>query len=141
MLKKIFFASVLLMNSVLICNVQAEEIYVQNGDTALAFELDSIVLDHPPNKSKFQITATRKIVGQVQTKQYTGNFDEDNVTQYHIKFDCKNQTIQFLDIIIGDKNNGELKYKNDKKGQVIHANSEQDLEMLNLVCSNVIAVN
>lgn len=49
-------------------------------------------------------------------------------------FDCSHKTIQILDFMIGDKNNGELKYKSDKKSEVMKATGDNDLAMLNLVC-------
>lgn len=132
-----FLCSGLILSSVFLGSVHAEEVYYQFGDTALAFELDSIVFDLP-NKNKFDITATRKVVGQVESKNYTGNFDEDNITQFHMRFDCKNKTMQYLDMMIGDKNNGEVKYKNTKKSPLIQAKTGHDLDMLNLVCGNAI---
>ena len=44
--------------------------------------------------------------------------------------------MQILDFMIGDKNNGEVKYKSDKKGEIVKVNSGNDLAMLNLVCEN-----
>ncbi len=89
-----------------------------------------------PSKSKFKITATTKQVGVPETKFYTGEFDKDNIVQFHMAFDCSYKTIQILDFMIGDKNNGELKYKSDKKSEVMKATGDNDLAMLNLVCEN-----
>lgn len=130
-----FLCSSFILTSVFLSSAHADDVYYQFGDTALAFDLDSIVYDLP-NKNKFDITATRKVVGQVETQNYTGNFDEDNITQFHMRFDCKKKTLQFLDIMIGDKNNGEVKYKNTEKGPVIKALQGSDQDILNLVCSN-----
>lgn len=130
-----FLCSSFILTSVFLSTAHADEVYYQFGDTALAFDLDSIVYDLP-NKNKFDITATRKVVGQVETQNYTGNFDEDNITQFHMRFDCKKKTLQFLDIMIGDKNNGEVKYKNTQKSPLIQALQGNDQDMLNLVCSN-----
>ncbi len=55
-------------------------------------------------------------------------------------FDCSHKTIQILDFMIGDKNNGELKYKSDKKSEVMKATRDNDLAMLNLVCENAKAI-
>ncbi len=55
-------------------------------------------------------------------------------------FDCSHKTIQILDLMIGDKNNGELKYKSDKKSEVMKATGDNDLAMLNLVCENAKAI-
>ncbi|MGL2974726.1 hypothetical protein [Acinetobacter nosocomialis] len=106
---------------------------------AYAFELDSIEF-YLPSKSKFKITATRKLVGVPETKFYTGDFDKDNIAQFHMAFDCSHKTIQILDFMIGDKNNGELKYKSDKKSEVMKATGDNDLAMLNLVCENAKAI-
>lgn len=115
--------------------IQAEEVYFQQEDIAYAFELDSIEF-YLPSKSKFKITATTKQVGVPETKFYTGEFDKDNIAQFHMAFDCSHKTIQILDFMIGDKNNGELKHKNDRKGEVMKVTSDNDLAMLNLVCEN-----
>ena len=134
MLKNVISFSVF---AVIACfgTLHAEEVYYQTGDIAYAFELDSIVFKSA-DKTKFDITAKRQLVGVEIKQEYTGNFDEDNITQYHINFDCKNKTMQILDMMISDKNNGALKYKTNKKGEVIKAQSE-NLNMLNLVCGNV----
>lgn len=116
-------------------SIQAEEVYFQQEDIAYAFELDSIEF-YLPSKSKFKITATTKQVGVPETKFYTGEFDKDNIVQFHMAFDCSHKTIQILDFMIGDKNNGELKHKNDRKGEVMKVTSDNDLAMLNLVCEN-----
>lgn len=116
-------------------SIQAEEVYFQQEDIAYAFELDSIEF-YSPSKSKFKITATTKQVGVPETKFYTGEFDKDNIVQFHMAFDCSHKTIQILDFMIGDKNNGELKHKNDRKGEVMKVTSDNDLAMLNLVCEN-----
>ncbi|AOA57385.1 hypothetical protein [Acinetobacter larvae] len=116
-------------------SIRAEEVYFQYGDIAYAFELDSIEF-YPSTQSKFKITAIRKLVGVPETKFYTGKFEEDTIAQYHMAFDCAHQSIQILDFMIGDKNNGAVKYKSDKKGEIIKAHAGHDLAMLNLVCEN-----
>lgn len=138
-MKKTIFSLIFAICAAFSNSIQAEEVYYQQEDIAYAFELDSIEF-YLPSKSKFKITATRKLVGVPETKFYTGDFDKDNIAQFHMAFDCSHKTIQILDFMIGDKNNGELKYKSDKKSEVMKATGENDLAMLNLVCENAKAI-
>jgi hypothetical protein len=134
-MKKTFFSVIFVTCTIFSNSIQAEEIYFQKDDVAYAFELDSIEF-YPSSKSKFEITVVRKLVGEPETKFYTGEFEKDNIAQYHMAFDCSHKTMQILDFMIGDKNNGEVKYKSDKKGEIVKVNSGNDLAMLNLVCEN-----
>jgi len=111
-MKKTIFSLIFATCAAFSNSIQAEEVYYQQEDIAYAFELDSIEF-YLPSKSKFKITATRKLVGVPETKFYTGDFD---------------------------KNNGELKYKSDKKSEVMKATGDNDLAMLNLVCENAKAI-
>lgn len=134
-MKKTIFSLIFATCAAFSNSIQAEEVYFQQEDVAYAFELDSIEF-YLPSKSKFKITATTKQVGVPETKFYTGEFDKDNIVQFHMAFDCSHKTIKILDFMIGDKNNGELKHKNDRKGEVMKVTSDNDLAMLNLVCEN-----
>lgn len=134
-MKRIFFSLIFVISAIFSNSLQAEKVYFQTDDVAYAFELDSIVFDSS-SRSKFQITVIRKLVNEPETKFYTGEIEKDTISQYHMAFDCSKKTMQILDFMIGDKNNGEIKYKNDKKGKIIKANSDNDLAMLNMVCEN-----
>ncbi len=70
-MKKTIFSLIFPICAAFSNSIQAEEVYYQQEDIAYAFEL--IQSNLLPSKSKFKITATRKLVGVPETKFYTGD--------------------------------------------------------------------